>query len=66
MSSSSSPTWPKFDTSTNRFMELRNIDSKVITTPNKERIEKVLNTIFKARIAQVISNVAPGKKAGSH
>ena len=43
-------------------MELNSTDTKVITTPHKERLEKVLNTIFPARSAQVNADVAPGKE----
>ncbi|XP_067937851.1 putative inactive carboxylesterase 4 [Watersipora subatra] len=46
------PEWPEFDSKSNQFMELGR-KSKVMTTPNKERLERLINTVFKARQAQV-------------
>ncbi|XP_067946461.1 acetylcholinesterase-like [Watersipora subatra] len=44
--------WPEFDNMSNKFMKLSK-ESRVVTTPNKERLERLINTVFKGRQAQV-------------
>ena len=41
-------------------MEFDSKGTKVITTPNKERIEKVLDAVFTARHSQVNSDIVSG------
>ena len=44
--------WPQYNTISNQFMELNSAGIKVITTPQKERIEKLLRDVFPARNQQ--------------
>ena len=50
------PAWPQYDTVTNYFMELNSVSTKVITTPHKERLEKIVNLLFQARSIQTESD----------
>ena len=50
---SGTPQWPQFDTSTNKFMELNSANVHVITTPHKDRLDKLANTLLRARNVQV-------------
>ncbi|XP_067946486.1 carboxylesterase 3B-like [Watersipora subatra] len=52
---SSVPEWPEFDSVSNQFMEL-GIKSRVVTTPNKERLELLKSTVLEARQAQVLAD----------
>ncbi|XP_067937750.1 acetylcholinesterase-like [Watersipora subatra] len=52
---SSVPEWPEFDSVSNQFMEL-GIKSRVVTTPNKERLELLKSTVLEARKAQVLAD----------
>ena len=47
------PEWPQFNTASNYFMELNSNGTKVITTPYKERLEKIVENIFSARLKQM-------------
>ena len=47
------PEWPQFDTVSNKFMELNSNGTKVITTPYKKRLEKIVENIFSARLKQM-------------
>ena len=46
------PEWAQYDTVSNNFMELNSNGTKVITTPHKERLEKVIANIFSAKNKQ--------------
>ncbi|KAF6017037.1 hypothetical protein EB796_024658 [Bugula neritina] len=39
------PTWPEFTADTNQFLELNSKTMKVITTPNKERLDKLTGSL---------------------
>ena len=41
-------------------MDLNSKGSKVITTPNQQRIEKLLSVLFPARSKQIAADKAPG------
>ncbi|KAF6017039.1 GTF3C5 [Bugula neritina] len=47
------PTWPEFTADTNQFLELNSKHIKVITTPNKERLAKLRNVLWKDRDRQM-------------
>ena len=53
------PEWPQFNTETMQFMELNSAEFKIVTTPNKERLDEVRNDLFSARIQQILSDTAP-------
>jgi len=42
------PTWPEFTADTNQFLELNSKTMKVITTPNKERLDKLTGSLQQA------------------
>ena len=47
------PAWPTFDTVSSKFIELNSVSTKVIATPHKERLEKIVTNIFSARSHQL-------------
>ncbi|KAF6022320.1 hypothetical protein EB796_019357 [Bugula neritina] len=53
------PEWPQFITETNKFLDLNKDNISVITTPHKERLEKVQSVLFEARRLQVLADEAP-------
>ena len=46
------PEWPQYDTASNKFMELNSTDTKVITTPHKERLDLLSTVLGSARKVQ--------------
>ena len=50
------PAWPTFDTVSSKFIELNSVSTKVIATPHKERLEKIVNLLFQARSIQTESD----------
>ena len=43
-------------------MELNSNNTRVITTPHKDRLEKVFENVFTARSEQVLADKLPGKE----
>ena len=47
------PEWPQYDKVSNKFMELNSNSTKVMTTPYKERLDKVIANIISAKHKQM-------------
>ena len=46
------PRWPQFNKETNQFLEINSNKIKVITTPNKERLERLRQHLYADREIQ--------------
>ena len=46
------PKWPQFNKETNQFLEINSNKIKVITTPNKERLERIREHLYADRELQ--------------
>ena len=53
------PKWPQFNKETNQFLEINSNKIKVITTPNKERLEKIQSHVYSARKHQFAADRPP-------
>lgn len=53
------PVWPEFNTDTMQFMELNSAGYQIIQTPHKDRLDKVRNDLFSARIHQILADLPP-------
>lgn len=57
---SASIPWPSFTKDNEIFLEFNSKGIQEITTPHKDRLDKLLTTIFSARKQQVAADKAPG------